>query len=72
MIFQKPLILLIQHSVTWQVKESKKQILETLKALNKLKFQTIALYPCSDPGYKAIINEYNKFNKKKFLKFIKI
>ena len=67
----KPLILLIQHSVTWQVKESKKQILETLKALNKLKFQTIALYPCSDPGYKAIINEYNKFNKKKFFKVYK-
>ena len=67
----KPLILLIQHSVTWQVKESKKQILETLKALNKLKFQTIALYPCSDPGYKAIINEYNKFKNKKFFKVYK-
>ncbi len=67
----KPFILLIQHSVTWQVKESKKQILETLKALNKLKIQTIALYPCSDPGYKAIINEYNKFKKKKFFKVYK-
>tara|TARA_B100000963_G_scaffold46926_1_gene35232 strand:- start:314 stop:1462 length:1149 start_codon:yes stop_codon:yes gene_type:complete len=67
----KPLILLIQHSVTWQVKESKKQIFETLKALNILKFQTIALYPCSDPGYKAIINEYSKFKNKKFFKVYK-
>lgn len=61
----KPLILLIQHSVTWQVEQSKKQIMETLKALDDLKIQTIAIYPCSDPGYKAIINEYNKFKKKR-------
>jgi len=67
----KPLILLIQHSVTWQVQESKKQILKTLSALNKLKIQTIAVYPCSDPGYKEIINEYNKFKKKKFFKVYK-
>lgn len=67
----KPLILLIQHSVTWQVQESKKQILETLRALNKLKIQTIAVYPCSDPGYKEIINEYKKFKNKKFFKVYK-
>ena len=67
----KPLILLIQHSVTWQVQESKKQILKTLSALNKLKIQTIAVYPCSDPGYKEIINEYNKLKKKKFFKVYK-
>jgi UDP-hydrolysing UDP-N-acetyl-D-glucosamine 2-epimerase len=68
----KPLILLIQHSVTWQIQDSKKQILETLTALDKLKIQTIAIYPCSDPGYKEIVNEYKKFEKKNFLKFIKI
>ena len=67
----KPLILLIQHSVTWQVQESKKQIIETLTALNKLKIQTIAVYPCSDPGYKEIINEYKKFKNKKFFKVYK-
>jgi GDP/UDP-N,N'-diacetylbacillosamine 2-epimerase (hydrolysing) len=67
----KPLILLIQHSVTWQVDESKEQILETLKAIDRLKIQTVAIYPCSDPGYKAIINEYKKFKNKKFFKVYK-
>ncbi len=67
----KPLILLIQHSVTWQVQDAKKQILQTLTALDKLKIQTIAIYPCSDPGYEKIINEYKKFKKKKFFKVYK-
>ncbi len=67
----KPLILLIQHSVTWQVEESKKQILQTLNALDKLKIQTIAVYPCSDPGYENIIKEYDKFKKKNFFSVYK-
>ena len=50
----------------------KAQIKETLKALDKLKVQTIAMYPCSDPGYENIIKEYKKFEKKSFSKFIKI
>ena len=68
---RRPLILLIQHSVTWQVDQSKAQIKETLKALDKLKVQTIAIYPCSDPGYENIIKEYKKFEKKKFFKVYK-
>ena len=68
---KRPLILLIQHSVTWQVDQSKAQIKETLKALDKLKVQTIAMYPCSDPGYENIIKEYKKFEKKKFFKVYK-
>ena len=68
---KKPLILLIQHSVTWQVDQSRAQIKETLKALDKLKVQTIAMYPCSDPGYENIIKEYKKFEKKKFFQVYK-
>lgn len=67
----KPLILLIQHSVTWQISESKNQIKQTLKALDKLKIQTIAIYPCSDPGYKDIITAYNDFKKKDFFQVYK-
>ncbi len=69
--FSKPLILLIQHSVTWQVGESSWQISQTLKALNKLKLQTIAIYPCSDPGYEPIIKRYNNFKKKSFFNVYK-
>ena len=69
--FSKPVILLIQHSVTWQVSGSSWQISQTLKALDKLKLQTIAIYPCSDPGYEAIIKKYNVFKKKSFFNVYK-
>tara|TARA_Y100001970_G_C14246127_1_gene868402 strand:- start:3065 stop:4210 length:1146 start_codon:yes stop_codon:yes gene_type:complete len=69
--FSEPFAILIQHSVTWQVKESKKQILETLKSLKKLKIQTVAMYPCSDPGFKDIVKSLNKFKKNKYFKLFK-
>ncbi len=68
---KKPLIILIQHPVTWQIGDSKKQINETLKALNKLKIQTIAVYPCSDPGFNNIVKSYEKFKRKNFFRLYK-
>lgn len=68
--FEQPFIILIQHSVTWQVDEAKRQIKETIKALNSLKIQTIALYPCSDPGYLEIVKELKR-NKNSFFKVYK-
>jgi|TARA_Y100000294_G_scaffold177367_1_gene202523 UDP-hydrolysing UDP-N-acetyl-D-glucosamine 2-epimerase len=67
---KKPVIILIQHSVTWQINQAKKQIQETLKALKLLKIQTIAVYPCSDPGYLEIVKELEK-NKCSFLQCYK-
>ena len=52
-------------------KESSWQISQTLKALDKLKLQTIAIYPCSDPGYEPIIKRYNNFKKKSFFNVYK-
>lgn len=69
--FNKPFIILIQHPVTWQVNKCKKQIEETLKALSLLKIQTIAIYPCSDPGYMEIVKSYKKLKNKKFFKLHK-
>jgi GDP/UDP-N,N'-diacetylbacillosamine 2-epimerase (hydrolysing) len=62
----KPLIILIQHPVTWQIKDSKKQILETMKSIKSLKIQTIAIYPCSDPGFKNIVEIYQRFKNEKY------
>ncbi|MGE4294006.1 MAG: UDP-N-acetylglucosamine 2-epimerase [Desulfovibrio sp.] len=52
----KPLAVLVQHPVTWQVESAGEQIQETLRALESLKIQTVAVYPCSDPGYSAIVD----------------
>ena len=69
--FKKPVILLIQHPVTWQLDETYNQIKETLLAIKKLKIQTIAIYPCSDPGYSTIVKAYKKFTKNDFFKLYK-
>ena len=61
--FEKPYIILIQHPVTWQISDSKKQINETLRSILKFKIQTIAIYPCSDPGYKNIVDALKRFSK---------
>ena len=69
--FNEPYAILIQHSVTWQVKKSKKQILETLKSLKKFKIKTVAIYPCSDPGFEDIVKSLNKLKKNKYFKLFK-
>ena len=65
----KPLFLLIQHSVTTEFEKSDLQIKMTLDALSKLKNQTIAILPNSDAGNEQIINQLRIFSKKcNFLK----
>jgi UDP-N-acetylglucosamine 2-epimerase (non-hydrolysing)/GDP/UDP-N,N'-diacetylbacillosamine 2-epimerase (hydrolysing) len=63
-------VLLLQHPVTTQSEESKKQIIETLSALSKLKMSTIAILPNSDPGNKDVFDTLKKYSKK--FDFIKI
>jgi len=60
---KKPIVLLLQHSVTWQVDDAEHQIKETLKALVPLGYQTVAVYPCADPGYSVIIRELENMTK---------
>lgn len=54
--FSKPLILMIQHPVTTEDKESFLQIRETVEAIKTLDIQTIVLLPNNDSGYSPIIN----------------
>ena len=62
---------MIQHPVTWQVQNARFQIKETLKAIKSLKIQTIAIYPCSDPGFKEIINAYNEMKNDNYFQLYK-
>ena len=60
---QKQTIILIQHAVTTEYGESKNQIEQTLKSLEKIdknKFQIIAIYSNADPGSKEIIKNIKK------------
>ena len=57
-------ILLLQHPVTTQIELSGKQIMNTLKAIIKIKKTTIVITPNSDPGNKVIFEHIHSFAKK--------
>jgi len=67
----KPILLLLQHSVTWQVEETEYQIRQTMEAIEYFEYQTIAVYPCSDPGYKAIINVLLEYQNRPYFQLYK-
>src|SRR5205807_712454 len=59
----RPLVLLIQHSVTTQVEQAEAQITETLEAVCALGHQTVAIAANSDAGGRrinAILKQYAK------------
>ncbi|MEW6482422.1 MAG: UDP-N-acetylglucosamine 2-epimerase [bacterium] len=55
--FERPLLVLLQHSVTTQIDSASFQIKETLKAIEELGMQTVVIYPNSDAGGRTIIRE---------------
>jgi UDP-N-acetylglucosamine 2-epimerase (non-hydrolysing)/GDP/UDP-N,N'-diacetylbacillosamine 2-epimerase (hydrolysing) len=59
----QPAVILLQHSVTWQVESARDQIRETLEAIDALGLPTIAVHPCSDPGYEEIVAELEAFDR---------
>ena len=61
-------IILIQHPVTTQPKQTEMQITNTLNAIASLKIPTFAIGPNLDSGYKKIFKKLQIFSKKyKFL-----
>ena len=58
---------LVQHSVSTEPDESRHQIQETLFALDQLKIPTVAIYPNSDAGGLAIIDEFTKWKTSPWL-----
>lgn len=55
--FSKPTILLIQHPVTTESDESRKQILKTIEVLKELDVQALVALPNNDAGSSDIIDE---------------
>jgi len=68
---KKPIFLLVQHSVTWQVEQTEQQIRQTMEAIDYFGYQTIAVYPCSDPGYEVIIDIFSEYKKKQYFQLFK-
>jgi len=58
--FSKPVVLLIQHPVTTESHESKKQILNTIDVIKELDIQALVALPNNDAGSSEIIEEIKK------------
>jgi GDP/UDP-N,N'-diacetylbacillosamine 2-epimerase (hydrolysing) len=67
----KPILLVLQHPVTLESEKSSKNMLETLKAIHDLKYQTILIYPNADAGGREIVKLIDKYEKLPFLKIFK-
>jgi len=65
------LLLVVQHSNTFEVEESADQIRETLEAISTLKKQSVLIYPNSDAGGRAMIKVIKEYEKLPFLKSFK-
>jgi len=62
--FSKPFVLVIQHPVTSEYKNSSEQILGTIGAIKELKIQAIFLLPNNDAGYSKIIKSIKRSGMK--------
>ena len=58
--FSKPFVILIQHPVTTEMDSSFDQIKKTLRAIQNVGVQTIALLPNNDAGHSQIIEEIKR------------
>ena len=54
--FSKPVLMMIQHPVTTEAKDSFYQIKETVDAIKEVDVQTVVLLPNNDAGYSRIVD----------------
>lgn len=61
----KPVFLILQHSDTSNYSESYHEMGTILEAATDYDAQKIVVYPCTDPGYKGIINKVEEYRDTK-------
>jgi UDP-hydrolysing UDP-N-acetyl-D-glucosamine 2-epimerase len=66
-----PVILLLQHAVSSETADAKKQMEATMQAIVKLKLQTVVLYPNADPGNLAIVRVIERYRNYPFIRLEK-
>jgi len=68
---EQPIGILVQHPVSTEQTQAKKQIQNSLDAITKLKLQTVVVYPNADAGGRAMIREIKKSRNNPYLKHFK-
>lgn len=64
---KKPTLLLIQHPVLVEIKDARKQMIETMEAVKTLGFETIIIYPNVDAGGEEIIKVIKEYEHLPFI-----
>jgi GDP/UDP-N,N'-diacetylbacillosamine 2-epimerase (hydrolysing) len=68
---ERPLVLLVQHSVTTQVDQAPEQMRQTLEAVMETGYQTVVIYPNSDAGGRRMIEVIKEFEKEPSIRSFK-
>jgi len=63
----EPFLVVIQHPNTFELTNVRRQIIETMEAINSLKYQTIVIYPNADAGGREMIKEIERFQHLPFV-----
>ena len=61
------ILLVIQHPVTLEIEEAKKQMKETMETIKELKQQTIVIYPNADAGGRKMIRVIEQYRECPFI-----
>ncbi|MFC1927489.1 UDP-N-acetylglucosamine 2-epimerase [Chloroflexota bacterium] len=64
----RPVILVVQHPVTTQVKEAPEQMKQTLQAIVGFQYPAIVIYPNSDAGGRRIIDVIKQYESYPFIR----
>ena len=67
----RPVILVVQHSVTTQVEGAAEQMGQTLQAIMEFQYPTIVIYPNSDAGGRRMIDVIKQYEGYSFIKTFK-
>jgi len=62
----KPFVIIMQHTVTSEIEEGEKNILQTLEAISELGIQAIIIHGNADFGYKKISKIIERYNIKHY------
>jgi len=67
----KPILLIIQHPVTAEIKSAAGQMTETMESIKKIGHQALVIYPNADAGGRKMIKIIEKYRKYNFIRIYK-
>jgi len=67
----KPILMVIQHPVTTDVKNAPRQMKKTMEAIKETGFQTIVIYPNADAGGRKMIKVIEEYREYPFIQAYK-